>query len=124
VKWNLVIVYGAAQLEDKEDFLAELINVCQWSSLSLLIEGEFNFHRFSSEKNKDMRKNRWTDLFNYIINIYGLRDIYLAGGQCTWSNNQQNSTLKKLDGFLMNNAWEDVFPLVKVHKMVRDVFWS
>jgi hypothetical protein len=29
VKWNLVIVYGAAQLEDKEDFLAELINVCQ-----------------------------------------------------------------------------------------------
>jgi hypothetical protein len=94
VKWNLVIVYGAAQLEDKEDFLAELINVCQWSSLSLLIEGEFNLHRFSSEKNKDMRKNRWTDLFNYIINIVWEIFILLgfnAPGQITnkippWKN--------------------------------------
>jgi hypothetical protein len=50
LKWNLVIVYGAAQLEDKEDFLAELGNVCSDQSLPLLVGGDFKIIRFSSEK--------------------------------------------------------------------------
>jgi exonuclease III len=121
LKWNLAIVYGAAQLEDKEDFLAELGNVCIDQRLPLLIGGDFNIIRFSSEKNKNMRKNRWTDMFNAIINSHGLRELYLSGGQYTWTNNQQDHTLEKLDRFLMNDAWENLFPFTNVHKLVREI---
>jgi hypothetical protein len=88
LKWKLVIVYGAAQLEDKEEFLAELGNVCSDQSLPLLVGGDFNIIRFSSEKNKNVRRNRWIDIFNTIINSYALKEIYMSGGQFTWSNNQ------------------------------------
>jgi hypothetical protein len=52
LKWNPVIIYVAVQLEDKEEFLAELGNVCSDQSLPLLIGGNFNIIRFSSEKTK------------------------------------------------------------------------
>jgi hypothetical protein len=50
MKWNLIIVYGAAQVEDKEDFLIELGNACSDQELPLLIGGDFNIIRFPSEK--------------------------------------------------------------------------
>jgi exonuclease III len=121
MKWNLIIVYGAAQLDDKEDFLIELGSACSDQELPLLIGGDFNIIRFPSEKNKIMRRNRWNDMFNAIINCHGLRELYLSGGQYTWSNNQQDSTLEKLDRFLMNDAWETLFPLTTVHKLVREM---
>jgi hypothetical protein len=60
-------------------------------------------------------------MFNAIINCNGLREIYLSGGQYTWSNNQQDPTLEKLDRFLMNDSWECLFPLATVHKLVKEM---
>jgi hypothetical protein len=105
-----VIVYGAAQLCDKEEFLIELRMVCSDQRLPLLIGGYFNIIRFSSEKNKGMRSNRWSDMFNSIINTYSLREIHMSGGQYTWKNSQTIPTLEKLDRFLMSSDWEDLFP--------------
>jgi hypothetical protein len=68
-----------------------------------------------------MRINKWTDMFNSIINTYALREIHLSGGQYTWSNNQLDPTLEKLDRFLMSSDWEDLFPLTTVHKLSRDI---
>jgi hypothetical protein len=45
----------------------------------------------------------------------------MARGQYTWTNNHIDPTLEKLDRFLMSNSWEDLFPLVTVHKLVREV---
>jgi hypothetical protein len=49
-RWNLVLVCGAAQEADKEDFLVELGNICSDQRLPLLIGGDFNILRFTSEK--------------------------------------------------------------------------
>jgi exonuclease III len=119
--WKLVLVYGAAQDTDKEDFLVELGDVCCNQKLPMLIGGDFNILRFPSDKNKAMRKNKWSDLFNAIINTYELREIEMSGGQFTWSNNQAIPTLEKLDRFLMTTDWEKMFPLVTVHKISREV---
>jgi hypothetical protein len=121
LNWVLVIVYCAAQLVDKNDFLTELGMVCSDQKLPLLIGGDFNILRFSSEKNKGMRNNRWSDMFNAIINTYALREIQMSGGQYTWSNNQSVPTLEKLDRFLMSDTWESLFPLTTVHKLNREV---
>jgi exonuclease III len=60
-------------------------------------------------------------LFNAIINSHDLREIDMSGGQYTWSNNQINPTLEKLDRFLMSSDWEDLFPLTTIHKIAREV---
>jgi exonuclease III len=123
LKWCLVIVYGAAQVCDKDDFLTELGMFYSDQRFPLLIGGDFNIIRFSYEKNKGMRNNRWSDMFNAIINTYALREIHMSGGQYTWTNSQTVPTLEKLDRFLMSSAWEDLFPLTTVHKLNRDIFY-
>jgi hypothetical protein len=44
-KWALVVVYGPAQDEHKESFLAELVNMCSHESLPLIIGGDYNILR-------------------------------------------------------------------------------
>jgi hypothetical protein len=50
-KWALVVVYGPAQDQNKESFLAELVNM--WR-LPLVMGGDYNILRHSSEKNNDI----------------------------------------------------------------------
>jgi hypothetical protein len=117
----LVIVYGAAQEDDKEEFLTELGNICRDQSLPLLVGGDFNLLRDASEKNKRLRPSKWNDMFNSIINICEMREIDMSGGQFTWSNNQAVPTLEKLDRFIVSREWELLFPLTTVHKLTREV---
>ena len=68
-----------------------------------------------------MATSQYVDRFNDIINTMCLREIFIEGGLYTWSNNQSHPTLEKLDRILMSNGWEDLFPLVIVRKLVRDL---
>lgn len=51
-KWNLVIVYGATQIVDKQDFLIELAQVCNQSKFPMVLGGDFNIIKRDKEKNK------------------------------------------------------------------------
>jgi hypothetical protein len=116
---RLIIVYGPAQDDRKEQFLIELSNICAQNKLPPTSGGDFNILRFSSEKNKNFTANRFSDMFNWIINSYELREIVMNGGKFTWSNNQMNPTLEKLDRVLMNNDWETIYPLTTLRKIPR-----
>jgi len=37
----------------------------------------------------------------------------MTGGLYTWSNNQENPILEKLDRILASKKWEDIFPNTK-----------
>lgn len=39
----------------------------------------------------------------------------------TWSNNQENPILKKLDRVLVTKEWEDIFPQASVSRLPREV---
>jgi hypothetical protein len=114
-------VYGAAQEEEKEDFLRDLGEICREQGLPLLVGGDFNLLRESADKNTSLKPTRWNDMFNYIINTCELRELEMAGGQYTWSNNHTTPTLEKLDRFLVSKEWELLFPLTTVHKLAREV---
>jgi hypothetical protein len=58
--------------------------------------------RFSSDKNKNFLPNRYYDIFNTIININDLRELYVSRGEYTCSNNQVKLTVEKLDRILMS----------------------
>ena len=98
----LVTVYGPAQEDKKDQFLTELAQICSNKKYPMLLGGDFNILRFSSEKNKSFHNNKHSDIFNSIINSFELRDLDISGGRFTWSNNQENPTLEKLDRILIN----------------------
>jgi hypothetical protein len=50
--WHFINVYGAAQEENKVEFLTELAKTIYNCKEPVLIGGDFNIIRFSNEKNK------------------------------------------------------------------------
>ena len=89
---SLVTVYGPAHEEGRENILAELAQICSTNVYPMILGGDFNILRFSSEKNKSFSGNKSTDRFNWVINTHELRDLPLVGRMYTWSNNQQDPT--------------------------------
>ena len=77
--------------------------------------------RFSDDKNKSFLGNKFTDLFNWVINTHGMRDVDLNGGKYTWSNNQLDPTLERLDRVLMSDKWGKEFPLTNLRKAPREM---
>jgi hypothetical protein len=49
-KWALIVVYGPAQADHKENFLDELVQVCSHERLPLLMGGDYNILRHPSKK--------------------------------------------------------------------------
>jgi hypothetical protein len=80
VKWNFLNVYGAAQEENKNVFLAELALFRSDMKEPYVVGGDFNIVRLASEKNKGGGVHRLTDLFNSIINSQDLVEIHMNGG--------------------------------------------
>ena len=56
-----------------------------------------------------------------MINTYELRDLNMNGGNFTWSNNQENPTLERLDRILISEDWESMFPLTTLRKVAREM---
>jgi hypothetical protein len=101
--WSLANVYGPAQDEFKDCFLAKLSNFCSKAKYPMLVGGDFNILRYSSDKNKRFHDNNFSSVFNLVINSYDLRELNLSGGKYTWSNNGKNPTLEKLDRVLISS---------------------
>jgi hypothetical protein len=120
-KWVLVAVYGAAQPEFKESSLTELVHSCNHEKLPLCIGGDFNIIRNSNEKNNDRFEKRWPFLFNAVIDSLDLREIDLSGRKFTWANSRRVPTYEKLDRVLVSAEWEQIFPLVTVKALNRDI---
>jgi hypothetical protein len=66
-KWNLLNVYGTAQREHKEEFLAELGSFLSKNSIPYIVGGDFNIIIFSLEKNKGSAICRFSSIFNNLI---------------------------------------------------------
>lgn len=110
-RWALVVVYGATHDEFKPEFLAELSSFCNKISPPYLIGGDFSILRHCGEKNKQTPLSHFSDVFNSVIHLLGLREIFMSGGCFTWSNKQEQPTLEKLDRVLMSPDWENLYPL-------------
>lgn len=95
-------VYGAAQIEFKNEFLSELVCVCSDEMLPLLIGGDFNIISNALEKNNDRFQSHWPNLFNAVIESLNLREPELPGRPFTWANYAEVPTYEKLDRILVS----------------------
>jgi hypothetical protein len=112
-------VYGAAQKENKSRFLSELSSFCSRSRAPLLVGGDFNIIRKADEKNKPGGVNKWSFLFNSIIEQNGLIEFDLNNRLFTWSNNRIDPTFEKLDRFLASPEWDLAYNNTSVRALNR-----
>jgi hypothetical protein len=117
--WSILNVYGAPHDEGKDKFPPELATFCSRIRVPYIVGGDFNIVRFPSDKNRNFHPNGYTDTLNAVIHVNELRELDISGGKFTWSNNQVNSTLEKLDMLLMSRNWELIFPATHVYKVPR-----
>jgi exonuclease III len=78
-KWALVSVYGPAQADQKEKFLAKLVRMCSHEDLPLIMGGDYNILRHPYEKNNPNYNTRWPFLFNAVIDRLNLRELEMLG---------------------------------------------
>jgi hypothetical protein len=117
--WNLVTVYGAANDENKQAFLDELEKICSNNNLPILVGGDFNLIRDSSEKSNQNIKQSWADRFNNWINQFGLMELKPSNRLLTWSNNQQMPIMAAIDKIFVSTCWDAHFPMAHVHALAR-----
>ena len=120
-KFNLISIYGPAQLDLKSHFLSELVRVCSKETVPIIIGGDFNIIRSPDEKNNENYNDRWPFLFNAVIDTLSLRELEMAGRKFTWANHLQNQTFEKLDRILVCTEFESKYLLTTVHALNREI---
>jgi exonuclease III len=109
VAWDLTGVYGPQHENEKMTFLTELRNIRHMMKPEWLILGDFNMIRRAREKNKGSINRRVIRQFNYTIDYLQLLEIELNGKLFTWSNEQDDPTMSRIDRFLATTEWHDTF---------------
>jgi hypothetical protein len=71
------------------------------------------------KKSNDHFNPCWPLIFNSIIKILDLREIFIYVRQFTWANGRDAPTFEKLDRVLASVEWKQKFMLVYVHALTR-----
>ena len=66
--WQLVVIYGTPYYEFKMEFIAELHDIMENSTVPTLLGGDFNLVRSTADKSNGVINCNWTLLFNDWIN--------------------------------------------------------
>lgn len=118
-RWKVVVVYGSAYEEHKQEFLDELTNVSSSSSIPMLIGGDFNMVRETADRSAGNINTNWTNKFNDWVNSSALMELKIANRQFTWCNNQTNRIMAELDRVFMITCWEAHHPLADLSALPR-----
>lgn len=78
-EWPLVVCYGPAQHDGKDHFLVEFATLCSKVKGAVIIGGDFNIIRKTSEKKNPCVLPKWSHTFNSITEINSLKEIQLQG---------------------------------------------
>jgi exonuclease III/plasmid maintenance system killer protein len=112
--FKLVVVYGSPYEEGKQAFVDELHKVMGSWTGPILLGGDFNLVRSRLDKNNGQVNFRWVDLFNDWVSRWGLIEIELRNRKYTWTNNQENVVMARLDRVFVSTELESVFPLARI----------
>lgn len=114
VTWSLTTLYGPHDSERKRAFLNELADLHNALVGPWIIIGDFNLIKDLHDKNNDCINRTWMRRFCQTLNSSSLHEIPLIGRRYTWSNEQANPTLVRLDRAFCNIDSEMLFPAAKL----------
>ena len=86
-----------------------------------IVCGDFNLIAAASEKSSANINRRTMTAFRHFINDLQLLELYMHGQRYTWSNEQANVVMVKLDRVLYNAEWNDLFPACLLQALSSDI---
>lgn len=86
-----------------------------------MVAGDFNLLLEAADKNKSNINRRNMGRFRRFIDDTQLKDLPLNSRRYTWSNEQANPTLEKLDRVLVSTDWEEMFPFCFIQALSSDM---
>jgi hypothetical protein len=117
--FRIVTVYGSPYEEGKQAFISELHELfLNWQG-PIIIGGDFNLVRAQSDKSNGNVDFRRVDRFNAWVDMWSLIEIGLTGRSFTWSNNQENRIMSKIDRIFVSTEFEALFPLASARALPR-----
>lgn len=108
--WGFINVYGRVQVDLKPDFLRELMEMILSLEAPVIVGGDFNLVRDSSEKSTGNVNMSLVNLFNQFLSDTSLRELHRHGGAYTWTNKQVALIMSMLDRVFISEDWEEHFP--------------
>ncbi|CAD6266702.1 unnamed protein product [Miscanthus lutarioriparius] len=114
---QITVVYGPQGEAAKLQFLQELKNIPPPENDRWLIVGDFNLIYQAEDKNNSNLNRRLMGAFRATIDHLRLKEIKLNGRRFTWSNQQENQTLTRIDRLLCTPKWELFFPSCFLHSL-------
>jgi Endonuclease/Exonuclease/phosphatase family len=116
----LTNVYGPIDDSRRSDFFNELRLIRMISDLPWIILGDFNVLRSQDETTGGPRPLGPMTNFNDLIDELNLVEIPLQGRKYTFSNQQPNPTLSKLDRAFLSSDWNNG-PLGQFYPVLIDL---
>ena len=116
-KLQITVVYGPQGDAAKLQFLQELKNIPPPEHNRGLILGDFNLIYQAEDKNNSNLNRCLMGAFRATIDHLRLKEIKLNGRRFTWSNQQDNPTLTRIDRLLCTPEWELFFPTCFLHSL-------
>jgi hypothetical protein len=95
-------------------FLNELVAIHAQISGAWVVIGDFNLILHDADKNKPRVNRSWMRKFKAALDASYLKEIRLVGRRFTWSNEQQDPTLVRLDRAFCSSEWDDMHPAAKL----------
>jgi exonuclease III len=109
-RWKITVVYGPQRDDDKLEFLQELRNI------NPSAHGHYLIYQAQDKNNSNLNRHLMNS-FKATIDDLGLKEIKLNGRRYTWSNEQHNPTLTRIDSLLCTLEWELIFPTCFFHSL-------
>lgn len=104
--FKLTTVYGPTRSNLKDSFFQEMISQKPLDGVKWLITGDFNQIYHARDKNRANVDRSRLVRFRNALNSCELKEIHLQNRKFTWSNEQHNPTMSKLDSFFCNEDWD------------------
>jgi exonuclease III len=117
--WMFTGVYGPNDARDRRLMWDELAGMRSWWEVPWVLGGDFNVVRFPSERVGSDSFSPAMHEFSDFISVHGLVDLPLSGGNFTWTNNREVSSMSKLDRFLFTSDWAEGFVHICQKRLIR-----
>ena len=115
--FKLTTVYGPTRSNNKDAFFLELSSQKPPPGTRWLVNGDFNQIYRARDKNRANVDRSRLVRFRNTLNACELKEIHLQNRRFTWSNEQNNPTLCKLDSFFCNANWDIKFVTHILHAL-------
>ncbi|XP_073368097.1 uncharacterized protein [Aegilops tauschii subsp. strangulata] len=110
IAWTITCVYGPQGESEKVAFIEELRALSATTGRQWLLLGDFNLITKAADKSNANINHRLIGKFRGALDFMQLKELRMCGRRFTWSNEQANLVMTKIDHVFHSDDWDLLFP--------------